>query len=105
MMAIRTAKSHARQFSKFTPLRQWHTEHTGSAHSRHRADPGAAVRFLHAAHIGRSHARLLAMISSIRAVIARLNKIGRRLQKRSSSLTRRKGAEILHDARALPVAG
>lgn len=72
MMAIRTAKSHARQFSKFTPLRQWHTEHTGSAHSRHRADPGAAVRFLHAVHIGRLQAgsRLAIVILQHAAEIA-----------------------------------
>lgn len=30
MMAIRTAKSHARQFSKFVPFRQWHIGQAGS---------------------------------------------------------------------------
>lgn len=58
MMAIRTVRSHARQFSKFRPLRQWHTGHTGSlrAHVAHRLEPCSRVRFPQSLHIGRAHA-------------------------------------------------
>ena len=61
MMAIRTAKEHARQFSKFKPLRHRHTEHTGSelAHLRHRLEPGARERLPQSRHIGRFHAGIL----------------------------------------------